>query len=206
MSPETQTLDLSTVLSDSRFIVGAWGQPIHHIGTEPVNERALTAYLVTEEVAELASALAQHDLIETLDALVDIAYVVAGSLVRHDLTDGINLAPSYTPFSDFYAVNLSASIYLGKLAEGDDPAAAREAGVLAVSACAGAVSALGADFAALWNEVHRSNRSKLVQGRPVIDPVTGKASKPATYSPPDLRSVIDRTGYDADGNWWEILL
>lgn len=56
----------------------------------------------------------------------------------------------------------------------------------------GAIHSLGADAQGAWNEVVRSNMSK-------IDPVTGKVIKrddgkilkPANWSPPDLTKYVD---------------
>lgn len=45
-----------------------------------------------------------------------------------------------------------------------------------------------------WAEVARSNASKTVNGR-LIKNENGKVMKPDTYSPPDLVSVLNKSGY-----------
>lgn len=51
-----------------------------------------------------------------------------------------------------------------------------------------------------WDEVMRSNMSKCVPdgegGYTVVKREDGKTLKPATYSPPDLASIMRRFGYD----------
>lgn len=43
---------------------------------------------------------------------------------------------------------------------------------------------------AVWDEVNRSNRSKFVDGKLIKHPETGKVLKPATYSPPDITTIL----------------
>lgn len=45
---------------------------------------------------------------------------------------------------------------------------------------------------AVWDEVARSNRSKTQNGKLIKNPVTGKVMKPDTYSPPDIKSILER--------------
>lgn len=49
--------------------------------------------------------------------------------------------------------------------------------------------AYGIDLDKCFNEVHRSNMSKVVGGKLVRAP-NGKVLKPDTYSPPDLKSTL----------------
>lgn len=44
----------------------------------------------------------------------------------------------------------------------------------------------------VWDEVNRSNRSKFVGGQLIKDPETGKVMKPATFSPADIKTILER--------------
>jgi predicted HAD superfamily Cof-like phosphohydrolase len=50
---------------------------------------------------------------------------------------------------------------------------------------------------AVWDEVNRSNRSKFVEGRLIKHPDTGKVLKPATYSPPNIKTILRKHNVDA---------
>ncbi len=88
--------------------------------------------LLTEEVQEYAEAARSGDLVEVLDALADIGYILAGTIINHGMQD----------------------IY-------DDA----------------------------FNEVHRSNMSKLVDGK-VIRREDGKVLKPEGWQPPQLAQFL----------------
>ena len=89
--------------------------------------------LLTEEVQEYAEAARSGDLVEVLDALADIGYILAGTIINHGMQN----------------------IY-------DDA----------------------------FNEVHRSNMAKLVDGR-VIRRADGKVMKPEGWQPPQLRQFVE---------------
>lgn len=55
----------------------------------------------------------------------------------------------------------------------------------------GAALAYGIPINDVFNEVHRSNMTKLGAKR---DPITGKVLKPATYSPPEIESILVAAG------------
>ena len=46
----------------------------------------------------------------------------------------------------------------------------------------------------IWDEVNRSNLSKTVDGVLVKDPLTGKVMKPATFSPPNIKKILEDNG------------
>ena len=46
---------------------------------------------------------------------------------------------------------------------------------------------------AIWDEVNRSNRSKFQNGVLVKNQHTGKVLKPDTYSPPDIKTILEKT-------------
>ena len=88
--------------------------------------------LLTEEVQEYAEAARSGDLVEVLDALADIGYILAGTIINHGMQ----------------------GIY-------DDA----------------------------FNEVHRSNMAKLVDGK-VIRRDDGKVLKPEGWQPPQLAQFV----------------
>ena len=88
--------------------------------------------LLTEEVQEYAEAARSGDLVEVLDALADIGYILAGTIINHGMQ----------------------AIY-------DDA----------------------------FNEVHRSNMAKLVNGK-VIRREDGKVMKPEGWQPPQLAQFL----------------
>ncbi len=89
--------------------------------------------LLTEEVQEYAEAARNGDLVEVLDALADIGYILAGTIINHGMQ----------------------YIY-------DDA----------------------------FNEVHRSNMAKLVDGK-VIRRDDGKVLKPEGWQPPQLAQFVE---------------
>jgi len=54
-------------------------------GLGPDDLAELRVKLLREEVEEYAQALADGDLVEVLDALADIGYILAGSVINHGL-------------------------------------------------------------------------------------------------------------------------
>lgn len=58
----------------------------------------------------------------------------------------------------------------------------------------GVAHMIGMDIQGALNEVNRSNWSKFVDGKPVLD-ANGKIAKPDTYSKPELGQYTDPTNY-----------
>ena len=102
-------------------------------GLGPDEMIELRIKLLVEEVQEYAEAARSGDLVEVLDALADIGYILAGTIINHGMQD----------------------IY-------DDA----------------------------FNEVHRSNMAKLVDGK-VIRREDGKVLKPEGWQPPQLAQFLN---------------
>ena len=100
------------------------------LGTDELIE--LRIKLLVEEVQEYAEAARAGDMVEILDALADIGYILAGTIINHGMQH----------------------IY-------DDS----------------------------FNEVHRSNMAKLVNGK-VIRREDGKVLKPEGWQPPQLAQFL----------------
>ena len=88
--------------------------------------------LLSEEVQEYAEAARTGDIVEVLDALADIGYILAGTIINHGMQD----------------------IYDGA-----------------------------------FDEVHRSNMAKLVDGK-VLRREDGKVLKPEGWQPPQLAQFL----------------
>jgi predicted HAD superfamily Cof-like phosphohydrolase len=102
---------------------------------KPGNRNFLRLQLITEETSELAQAMADKDLVEVLDALVDLTYVVDGTYDVNGLKD------------------LKAQAF---------------------------------------DDVHRSNMSKLGEdGKPILNEA-GRIQKGPNYFPPNLDAVVER--------------
>lgn len=102
------------------------------IGPEEMIE--LRIKLLREEVEEYAEAARSGDMVEILDALADIGYILAGTIINHGMQH----------------------IY-------DDA----------------------------FNEVHRSNMAKLVDGK-VLRREDGKVMKPEGWTPPQLAQFLNK--------------
>ena len=100
------------------------------VGSQELIE--LRIKLLEEEVQEYAEAARAGDLVEILDALADIGYILAGTIINHGMQDV---------------------------------------------------------FDASFDEVHRSNMAKLVDGR-VLRREDGKVLKPEGWTPPNLGQFL----------------
>lgn len=54
----------------------------------------------------------------------------------------------------------------------------------------GLCHSLGIPLQKVWDEVSRSNMSKIIEGK-LVKRGDGKVLKPDTYSPPDIKSIIE---------------
>lgn len=54
---------------------------------------------------------------------------------------------------------------------------------------------LGLPQQEIWDEVARSNLSKISDNGKIIKREDGKVLKPETYSPPNIKEVLERCGY-----------
>ncbi len=124
-----------TTLQQVQEFHETYGLPVEnapHISDEKTN--LLRINLLAEELDELKEALEQGDMVETLDALIDLQYVLDGAFLSfglHDVKD------------------------------------------------------------AAFNEVHRSNMSKLGEdGKPIRRESDGKVMKGPNYFKPDMAQFI----------------
>ncbi|MCC6597358.1 MAG: nucleoside triphosphate pyrophosphohydrolase family protein [Alphaproteobacteria bacterium] len=126
-----------TTLEQVQEFHETYGLPVE--STPKINDaktNALRINLLAEELDELKEALEQGDIVEVLDALTDLQYVLDGAYLSFGL----------------HAVKQTA-----------------------------------------FNEVHRSNMSKLgADGKPIRRPEDGKVLKGPDYFEPDLGQFIEQ--------------
>jgi predicted HAD superfamily Cof-like phosphohydrolase len=175
------------------------------------NERTclLRLQLITEELSELEHAFCARDLVEVLDALTDLQYVIDGTTIACGLigsvsnrlemhgyyrnTTGMKDSPRYpvAPLASIGALNRA----LTRLSEGfqiqdiflvEAALVDLNQSLLRAYYHCGMVAVQEAAF----REVHRSNMSKAGDdGKPVTDGA-GRVVKGPNYSPPDLAQFL----------------
>lgn len=184
----------------------AFGQDCPEKPTLPKQSIALLrVHLLLEETGELAEALAGGDLLKVFDGLIDIQYVLDGAQLAFGLRGvdfgtaraaslGAPQLPS-KPLQVLQRVQLGVHTICASLAAED--LTMLSAGIQqtqfgvdwAVNACS-----LGGAFPEGFDEVHRSNMSKLdFRGEPILSPA-GRVVKGPGYSPPDLAPILLKHG------------
>jgi predicted HAD superfamily Cof-like phosphohydrolase len=165
------------------------------VGTTPqLQDTALRATLIAEEVAEAAEVLRAGAIPESAKELCDVLYVVFGSAVTfglslHPIPSG---QPEQSPGSldegDYWATALEAA------SERTVRCIRKQEDIAAVQAALSALAALTLDIGevcglhldACFLLVHASNMSKI--GGPIR--ADGKRLKPPTYRPADLGTIF----------------
>lgn len=133
LEPTSKTQAMNPIVASLLEFNNAFEIPkLETPGLSPDELIELRIKLLTEEVQEYAEAARAGDLVEVLDALADIGYILAGTIINHGMQH----------------------IY-------DDA----------------------------FNEVHRSNMAKLVDGK-VIRREDGKVLKPEGWQPPQLAQFL----------------
>ncbi|MGW5519109.1 pyrophosphohydrolase domain-containing protein [Nocardia africana] len=176
-------------------------------GWVPDDELNLAMALIAEELTELDTALEQGDLVEVADAVADSLYVAAGlalrlGVARRFITDIVKNAPAgWIGFGDDEQVEQMR----------EDLASAHARLLIAVEnrslvvtdntvhdlmyGVAGVGFALGLPMQDVWNSVQASNLAKVVDGKVVRDPKSGKVLKPAGWQPPNIPAVLAAHGW-----------
>jgi hypothetical protein len=134
--------------------------------------------LLDEEMEELLNA---GDDVDILDALVDIVYIILGTITELGFEDidqdqELDMDIFYL-YSQIKEVSSRETLY-------------DYLSMMVYSAILIAKEELGADFFGAFKEVHRSNMSKLGEdGTPVLRE-DGKVLKGPNYSPPNLKQFL----------------
>lgn len=156
----------------------------------PVEEKKLRIRLIKEEAIEtIELGLNKGDDIETLDGLCDLAFVVAGTVAQL----GVDPIPMFNRSAEVMIMNAVQGVE-DALAKGDEQGlsfAMMQLGII----YRGIAELKGYPFLQAFNEVHRSNMSKLDDaGKPIKDE-GGKIQKGPNYTPPDIQFILNRCGY-----------
>jgi len=173
----------------------AFDHPVN-VGLGDDETNRLRVALVLEELQELEEALGQTDLVGMADALADISYVVFGAAVAFGL-DGDYIAQ----YSGYPGPEILATLFTRGVQMQSDVIAQKGLGAVFAYVKAFA-DEIGLNLVELFNEVHKSNMTKLgVDGKPIhSDGVTpdatgkirpkGKVIKGPNYTEPDIEGLL----------------
>lgn len=193
----------------------AFGQEWYEKPTLPSEKTALLRLqLISEEAGELVHALAAQDPVETLDALIDLQYVVDGTYGAYGVAGlyeceqphpDLDRAPKWGQLDQEGLLDTVGNLHQGLSRLAWALSTVHQYGsmeqVHAISV-AGALNELnGVLQAAIWDlgfyvvremaffEVHASNMSKLGEdGKPILNEA-GRVVKGPNYHKPDLAKV-----------------
>lgn len=174
-----------------------------------IPEKTLRIALIDEEVKELRDAYNDRDFIEVIDALADIAYVVAGAAWCHGLFDldlgcvetvpqaGVNPGFSNNFSLDdldeaISRIETAGALYSELLSQEVITEESLKALLeLLMKECYVTSNNLGVNLHEVLAEVQNSNMSKFDKdGNPYLNPDTGKVMKGPDFFRPDLHKVI----------------
>ncbi len=176
----------------------AFGHPVR---TEPMDsppEAELRQALLEEELAELEEAIEADDLVEIADALGDIVYIAAGTVLVYGVQDNFTRWLTSYLAADRSIISgsgrrSSLRDHIRMLSNWDQSSPYSFPGLLAgvVTDCLGLAEYYDQmDLEAVFKEIHRSNMSKLgADGKP-IHREDGKILKGPNYEPPRIAEVL----------------
>lgn len=164
-------------------------------GQYPCNEGLVTLLplrfkLIDEEVEELKNAKTR---LEIIDAVVDIIYVGLGTLICFEADIDVEF-DNKDPWDDTKVADIISKVNTNSLA----CARTREEFLDATEEILYRVEGIGAmfDLEGAFNEVHRSNMSKLDRNGNPIKNHYGKVLKGPEYSPPNLGPYLPKEQID----------
>lgn len=174
-----------------------------------VDRQNLRLSLIKEEARELTDAIKDNDIVEVVDALADLRYVVLGSAIecgldREDIKPALpkiilNKLQTKPIIPDEEVLNiLGVDLYIGirgleyhfKI---DDLSGVKLNLCFLMDSIQNYVYACGLQdkFEDCHDEVQRSNMSKLDEnGKPIYRESDGKVLKGPNFSPPNLRKIL----------------
>lgn len=178
-------------------------QPILKEGEKPTQERInLRIRLLREELAELKEAIEERDIYHTAKELADLYYVYWGAVIEFGyarLAEESDLCYHYLYSSEYdieiFKVTLSQiHIHINFLESAfkhgfnDDFHLDQLRDSIDLICCE---LGLEKHIHTIFNEVHRSNMSKLDDNGNPIFREDGKILKSANYSPANIQSVVE---------------
>lgn len=190
----------------------AFGQEWYETPTLPSERTALLRLqLISEEAGELVYALAAQDPVETLDALIDLQYVIDGTYGAYGVVHlydceqpapDLSMAPKWGQLDHWALLDTVGNVQRGISRLAWTLAYCHQEGHAYEKVLAGALNELNKVLqAAIWDlgfyairevaffEVHNSNMSKLGEdGKPILNEA-GRVVKGPNYRKPDLKKV-----------------
>ena len=162
--------------------------------------RKLRIALLAEELQEFTVAHAAHDRVEMADALADICYIIAGTVVAYGIgPQGQDLfespydqsLPREEVHDDGMARMLHDCFLEYEMAEKSDNLPRIDLALMTfITSVFGVAWRLNIPLNAVFAEVHRSNMSKLMPDGSVLRREDGKILKGPDWSPPDIAGVL----------------
>lgn len=190
----------------------AFGQEWYETPTLPSERTALLRLqLISEEAGELVHALAAQDPVETLDALIDLQYVIDGTYGAYGVAHlyeceqpapDLSMAPKWGQLDHWALLDTVGNVQQGISRLAWTLASCHQEDHAHEKVLAGALNELNKVLqAAIWDlgfyairevaffEVHNSNMSKLGDdGKPILNDA-GRVVKGPNYRKPDLKKV-----------------
>ena len=179
-----------------------------HIGVVPdptsTAQAALRTRLIVEEFAETYKAMQTGDIVEAADGLADLRYVVLGTAIVYgvqmrDLDDVPSLHSRWT-------VDARAAMGFGLTIKNWLQRIIEQLGAVPIDnddlsyalcgfdeAMQHVANDLGIPLGEVFDEVHRSNMTKSAGGAGTGSKY-GPGGKGPNYSPPDVRSILEKAG------------
>jgi predicted HAD superfamily Cof-like phosphohydrolase len=182
----------------------AFGHPIGELPNFPKQHvRNLRINLIGEELEEYCAAFAVGDRVKMADGLGDTLYVLAGTAVAYGIApQTIFESPYETPFQKVLfpeEPELHYEIYLREAfgqylhAEQENDLDAVKESILDMMDRVFNVARLSnIPINVVFDEIHRSNLSKLMPDGSVLYRADNKVLKGPNYTPPDIASIMQQ--------------
>jgi predicted HAD superfamily Cof-like phosphohydrolase len=178
----------------------AFGHPVadRPILPEPA-VRTLRVNLLAEELQEFTDAHKAADRVEMADALADICYIIAGTVVAYGIgptTIGTFESPydrflPREPHDGGVTRNLHDCFADYEMAEKSDNITWIDLSLMTmITSVFGVAWRLNLPLNAVFAEVHKSNMSKLMPDGSVLRREDGKILKGPNFMPPDIAGIL----------------
>lgn len=180
----------------------AFNLPIATTPTLPAQAgRVLRQDLLAEELQEFCQAYHSNDLVEMADGLADMCYIIAGTCVVYGivpemipdvLSASLLTKPDEMPnLDDLLAEDFAAYQQAERMDDLDAIRIRLWTMMVDVHGCA---LTLGVPLTEVFDEVHRSNMSKLLPDGTVIRREDGKVLKPQSWEAPKIAEILAEHG------------
>lgn len=149
--------------------------------------RARTVF-VEEEIREIKEAFEADSLAGVADGLADLRYFVLGSAVAF----GTRFPPELTQHMIRKGLEVISEQHIDAFYYDQDNSTKQACNVMMAEIIIQGLAAFyGIPMDACWELVHSANMAKLgPDGKPILNPDTGKVVKPEGWVPPDLSLIV----------------